>query len=61
MDGMTVCDLPGYLKEHPPAIREQVLKGTYRPQQVRRVETPKPDGGMGKLAQVNSPSLHLIR
>ena len=49
VDGMRVCDLPGYLKEHWPAIREQLLNGTYRPQPVRRVKIPKPDGGMRKL------------
>src|SRR5579862_1514746 len=49
IDGMTVEKLPGYLREHWPAIREQLLNGTYRPQPVKRVEIPKPDGGMRKL------------
>jgi RNA-directed DNA polymerase len=49
IDGMTVEQLPGYLKEHWPAIREQLLNGTYKPQPVRRVEIPKPDGGMRQL------------
>jgi RNA-directed DNA polymerase len=50
VDGMTVRDLPGYLKQHWPAIREQLLSGTYVPQPVRRVEIEKPDGsGMRKL------------
>jgi RNA-directed DNA polymerase len=49
VDGMTVHDLPGYLKQHWPTIREQLLSGTYAPQPVRRVEIPKPDGGMRKL------------
>jgi RNA-directed DNA polymerase len=49
IDGMTVGQLPGYLKEHWPAIREQLLSGTYRPQPVRRVEIPKPDGGVRQL------------
>jgi RNA-directed DNA polymerase len=49
IDGMKVAELPGYLKQHWPAIREQLLSGTYRPQPVRRVEIPKPDGGMRKL------------
>ncbi len=48
-DGMTVRDLPGYLKQHWPAIREQLLSGTYVPQPVKRVEIPKPDGGARKL------------
>jgi len=49
VDGMTVDALPGYLREHWPAIREQLLAGTYRPQPVRRVEIPKPGGGVRKL------------
>ena len=41
--------MPGYLKQHWPAIREQLLSGTYQPQPVRRVEIAKPDGGVRKL------------
>jgi RNA-directed DNA polymerase len=49
IDGMKVGDLSGYLKQHWPSIREQLLRGTYQPQPVRRVEIPKPDGGVRKL------------
>ncbi len=49
IDGMTVGELPGYLKQHWPALRQQLLSGTYRPQPVRRVEIAKPDGGVRKL------------
>jgi len=49
VDGITVHDLAGYLKQHWPAIREQLLSGTYVPQPVRRVAIPKPDGGVRKL------------
>ena len=49
VDGMTVQQLPEHLKQHWPAIREQLLSGTYVPQPVRRVEIPKPDGGVRKL------------
>ena len=45
VDGMTVQALPAYLREHWPSIRETLLSGTYKPQPVRRVEIPKPDGG----------------
>jgi len=45
VDGMTVGGITDYLKQHWPAIREQLLNGTYEPQPVRRVEIPKPDGG----------------
>lgn len=44
IDGMSVDALPSYLKEHWPAIRAQLVAGSYRPQPVRRVEIPKPDG-----------------
>jgi len=49
VDGMTVQQLPEYLRQHWPAIREQLLNGTYKPQPVKRVEIPKPDGGVRKL------------
>lgn len=49
VDGMTVEQLPEHLKQHWPAIREQLLSGTYRPQPVKRVEIPKPEGGVRKL------------
>jgi RNA-directed DNA polymerase len=49
VDGMTVQQLAGYLKERWPAIREQLLSGLYKPQPVKRVEIPKPDGGVRKL------------
>ena len=49
VDGISVHDLPGHLQQHWPAIREQLLSGTYTPQPVRRVEIPKPDGGVRKL------------
>ena len=49
VDGMTVQQLPEHLKQHWPVIREQLLSGTYKPQSVKRVEIPKPDGGMRKL------------
>ncbi len=49
IDGMTVEQLPAYLKQHWLTIRAQLLSGTYKPQPVKRVEIPKPDGGMRKL------------
>src|SRR5437660_1079194 len=45
VDGMTVDQLPDYLKQHELEIGEQLRNGTYQPQPVRRVEIPKPDGG----------------
>src|SRR5712691_8554296 len=49
VDGMTVGGIIDYLKQHWPAIREQLLNGTYEPKPVRRVEIPKLDGGVRKL------------
>ncbi len=49
VEGMTVGDLSDHLKQHWPAIREQLLNGTYKPQPVKRVEIPKSDGGVRKL------------
>ena len=49
VDGMTVHELPEFLKQHWPAIREQLLSGSFKPQPVKRVEIPKPDGGVRKL------------
>jgi len=49
VDGMTVRKLPDYLRVQWPTIRQQLLSGTYKPQPVKRVEIPKPDGGVRKL------------
>lgn len=49
VDGMTVGELANHLKVRWPQIRDQLLSGTYRPMPVRRVEIPKPDGGVRKL------------
>jgi len=49
VDGMTVQQLPGYLCEHWPTIKDQLLQGTYKPQPVKRVEIPKPGGGVRRL------------
>ena len=49
VDGMTIDDAKDYLREHWPSIRSQLLKGTYQPQPVKRIEIPKPDGGVRTL------------
>jgi RNA-directed DNA polymerase len=49
VDGMTIDDATSFLREHWPDIRSQLLAGTYQPQPVKRVEIPKPDGGVRKL------------
>ncbi len=49
IDRMTVDQLGGYLRQHWPVIREQLLTGPTSRNRVRRVEIPKPDGGVRKL------------
>ena len=49
IDGMTVGELPDWLKEHWPRVREQVLAGTYQPSPVRRAVIPKREGGEREL------------
>jgi RNA-directed DNA polymerase len=47
IDGKTVDELPDYLELL--VVRDQLLSGTYQPKPVKRVEIPKPDGGVRKL------------
>jgi len=49
VDGLTVEELPAYLKRHWPAIREQLLTNRYQPSAVKRVEIPKSGGGVRML------------
>jgi group II intron reverse transcriptase/maturase len=49
VDGMTVEQLLPYLTEHGEELKKSILEGTYKPQPVRRVEIPKPDGGARML------------
>ena len=49
VDGMKVSELDQYLDEHWDSTRERLLAGTYKPAPVRRVEIPKPGGGVRLL------------
>ena len=49
VDGLTIDDTATYLREHWPTIRAQLLTGTYKPQPVKRVDIPKPAGGVRRL------------
>jgi len=49
VDGMTVDELLPFLKENGERIRQAIMDGTYSPKPVRRVEIPKPDGGVRLL------------
>jgi len=48
-DGMTVDEMLPYLKEHKDGLLANIRNGKYKPQPVRRVEIPKPDGGVRLL------------
>ena len=49
VDGMTVDELPDFLRENWEAIREKLLAGTYQPAAVKRQEIPKSGGGVREL------------
>ncbi|HBY62336.1 MAG TPA: group II intron reverse transcriptase/maturase [Solibacterales bacterium] len=49
VDGRTIAETAAHLKTHWPRIREALLDGSYRPAPVRRVEIPKPGGGVREL------------
>ena len=49
VDGMETSELDGYIRENWDSIREQIRARSYKPQPVRRVEIPKPNGSKRKL------------
>ncbi|MCH4000405.1 MAG: group II intron reverse transcriptase/maturase [Lachnospiraceae bacterium] len=49
VDGMTIEEALPWLKEHGNELIDRIRNGNYTPQPVRRVEIPKPDGGIRKL------------
>jgi len=49
VDGLTVPQLKAYVQKHWPKIEAQLRNGTYQPLPVKRVEIPKPGGGVRKL------------
>ena len=49
VDGMEIKELDGYIRENWDGIKEQIRKRSYKPQPVRRVEIPKPNGNKRKL------------
>lgn len=60
-DGMTVDELANHLKQHWPTIKEKLLLGTYVPQQIRRVEIPKPGGKGVRLLGIPTVTDRLIQ
>lgn len=49
IDGMKVEELRDYMNANWPSIKQSILERSYRPAPVRRVEIPKPNGGVRKL------------
>lgn len=49
VDGVTVETFRDQIRSGWPGTREQLLNGTYKPQPVKRVEIPKPGGGVRLL------------
>ena len=49
VDGLTVIETAEHLKAHWPRLREELSRGHYRPQPVRRVQIPKAGGGWREL------------
>ena len=49
VDGMIVSELLPFLKQNAPKIKQSILEKKYVPKPVRRVEIPKPDGGIRLL------------
>lgn len=49
VDGLTVADFKAWLQQHWPAVRAALLAGEYMPMAVRKVEIPKPNGGVRLL------------
>jgi RNA-directed DNA polymerase len=67
IDGMTVEALAPSLKAHWPRLKQALLDGTYQPQPVKRVDVPKPQGGIRKLGvpsvvdRVIQPAVRQVR
>ena len=49
VDGMELEELDGFIRKNWNSIREQIRGRSYKPQPVRRVEIPKPNGSKRKL------------
>ncbi|MGN0559313.1 MAG: hypothetical protein ACI4IS_07700 [Acutalibacteraceae bacterium] len=49
VDGVTINELEGYMREHWQGIKQEIRERKYKPHPVLRVEIPKPNGGVRKL------------
>ena len=60
-DGLTIGEFEPWARENWPAIRQQLLDGTYRPSPVRRKTIPKPDGKGNRLLGIPNVLDRLIQ
>ena len=60
IDGMQTDALRDYLEAGWPMLKQSILEGSYRPQPVRKVEIPKPQGGMRMLGIPTLLSFYLF-
>jgi retron-type reverse transcriptase len=49
VDDVSVTEFKDWLKMHWPSVKKALLEGSYLPRAVRRVDIPKPDGGVRTL------------
>jgi group II intron reverse transcriptase/maturase len=49
VDGLTVSEFKPWLQQHWVRVRQDLLMGVYQPEAVRKVEIPKPQGGVRTL------------
>ena len=61
VDGMTLRDLGPWIKQYKEELIASLTEGSYQPQPVRRVDIPKPGGGMRQLGKPPSPSRWTMR
>ena len=49
VDGLTVFEFKAWLQQHWPSVKAALLGGIYMPAAIRKVEIPKPNGGVRTL------------
>lgn len=49
VDGLTVLEFKAWLQQHWPGVKAALLAGDYMPTAIRKVEIPKPNGGVRTL------------
>lgn len=49
MDNLSVAELKPWLKKNWRSVRQALIDGNYQPRAIRRMDIPKPDGGVRTL------------